>query len=234
MGKIWFAASGSGGCGKSSIALGLAETATCRGIKTLLLDAAGPYRTCDLYLGIQSLITLDLTDVLLNRLPLDSAIYPVQGFPGLSYACTSLFSCIRLDEFTSLILTLQGLYDLIMIDLPTGDLTLSPSLLKREDRLILLTRPDPFAIRACEKLYNQYRSVPSGICPVVNFEDRHLLRKHLQYTGETVAQLLDCPVLGQIRKSQDFFTLRANGESAVRLSILEQRQFGQMTDALLK
>ena len=233
MGRFWITASGSGGTGKSSVSVGLAMTASGRGIKTLLLDAAGPYRTCDLYLGIQGTITIDLTDVLLNRLDTHTALYDVPGFAGFSYACTSLFSIVRLDEFSTLLLLLQGLFDLIIIDLPTGGLTLNPSFLKPEDQLILLTRPDPIACRACEMLSGQFRSIPAGISPIINFDDGRLRRKHLQYSQDAVSQLLDLPILGVIPKDPDFFTLHADGERIPGMSGRERRLFETLCSALL-
>ncbi|MBQ8093879.1 MAG: AAA family ATPase [Clostridia bacterium] len=228
MGSIWITASGSGGTGKSSLSVALAATAARQGRKTLLLDAAGPWRTCDLYLGIQSLITLDLTDVMLNRLPIESAVYSIRGYSNFSYACTSLFNCIRLDEFSGLLLTLQGLYDLILIDLPTGEVTISPSFLKSEDRIILVTRPDPFALRACELLANQMHSYPAAVYPVINQQEHGLVRKRFQYTSETVSQILDCSVAGAIPRLPDFFTLRADGEKAALLSAKEQHMFSAL------
>lgn len=225
MGKIWMIASGSGGSGKSSIAVGLAQTAAGNGRKTLLLDTAGPFRTCDLFLGIQSVVTVDLTDVLVDHVQINAALYPVPGFPGLDYACTSLMSCVPLDDLSSLILALQGKYDLILLDLPTGSNPFSVSLMQREDRIVLVTRPDPFSLRPCESLFQQYRALPAEVFPVVNFEDHALIRKKVQYDANTMSLLLDCPVLGPIPRTSDFFTLKANGEGTASLSWKEQRIF---------
>ncbi len=232
MGKIWTIVSGSGGTGKSSIAVGLAQIAERSRVKTLLLDAAGQFRTCDLFLGIQNLVTVDLTDVMVEHVKMDTAIYQVPGFSFLSYACTSLVACVPLEELSSLILALQGKFDLIILDLPTGSKPFSGSLMKQEDRILLVTRPDPFSLRPCESLFQSYRSMPAEILPVVNLEDRTLIRRKLQYDTNTMSLLLDCPVLGPIPRMTDFFTQKANGEGATTLSWKEQRIFRQIYDEL--
>ncbi|MBQ9008151.1 MAG: AAA family ATPase [Clostridia bacterium] len=232
MGKIWTIASGSGGTGKSSIAVALAQIAAGDRKKTLLLDAAGPFRTCDLFLGIQSLVTVDLTDVLVDHVKMDSAIYSLPGSPFLSYACTSLVTCLPLDELSELILALQGKFDLIILDLPTGSDPFSASLMKGEDRILLVTRPDPFSLRPCEALMQNYRSMPAQIVPVVNLEDRALLRRKMQYDSDTMSLLLDSRVLGPVPRIPDFFTLKANGEEAASLSWKEQRIFRRIYEGL--
>ena len=81
MGKIWAVCSGSGGVGKTTLALALAIGAAQHGKRTILLDASGVSRSCDLLLGLESVITIDLGDVLSQQMDIAGAC------PGCSLCC---------------------------------------------------------------------------------------------------------------------------------------------------
>ncbi len=63
MAKIYAVCSGCGGVGKTMIALSLAVSAAKRGKRTILLDASGVSRACDLALGLENVVVLDMADV---------------------------------------------------------------------------------------------------------------------------------------------------------------------------
>ena len=63
MSRIWAVCSGSGGVGKTTIALALAVGAARAGRRVILLDASGAARSADLILGMESVMVLDLADV---------------------------------------------------------------------------------------------------------------------------------------------------------------------------
>jgi len=68
MAKIYAVCSGCGGVGKTMIALSLAVSAAKRGKRTILLDASGVSRACDLALGLENVVVLDMADVANRRL----------------------------------------------------------------------------------------------------------------------------------------------------------------------
>ena len=100
MGRIWSVCSGSGGVGKSMVALSLAVGAAKEGKRTILLDASGAARSCDLILGLESLISLDMMDVLGRQIELSSALYPVPNHPLLQFACASLYDTVSAGEMS--------------------------------------------------------------------------------------------------------------------------------------
>ena len=63
MAKIFAVCSGCGGVGKTTVALSLAVSAAKRGNRTILLDASGVSRACDLALGLENIVVLDMADV---------------------------------------------------------------------------------------------------------------------------------------------------------------------------
>ena len=90
MAKIYAVSSGKGGVGKSTIALSLAVAAAKRGKRTILLDASGISRSCDLALGMESVVVLDLADVCCQQISLESTLYQVPQYENLSFVCASL------------------------------------------------------------------------------------------------------------------------------------------------
>ena len=102
MAKMFAVSSGKGGVGKSMIALSLAISAAKRGRKTILLDASGVSRSCDLALGMESVVVLDLADVFCQQTSLESTLYKVPRYENLSFACASLYDDIPIGELNSI------------------------------------------------------------------------------------------------------------------------------------
>ena len=75
MAKIYAVCSGCGGVGKTMIALSLAVSAAKRGKRTILLDASGVSRACDLALGLENVVVLDMADVANRQAGLEAALY---------------------------------------------------------------------------------------------------------------------------------------------------------------
>ena len=106
MAKIYAVSSGKGGVGKSTIALSLAVAAAKRGKRTILLDASGISRSCDLALGMESVVVLDLADVCCQQTSLESTLYQVPQYENLSFVCASLYDNVPIGEFNSVLLAL--------------------------------------------------------------------------------------------------------------------------------
>ena len=102
MGKIWAVCSGSGGVGKSTLALSLAVGAAKAGKKTILLDASGISRSCDLTLGLESIVVLDMVDVIARQADIQAALYRVPRHDGLRFACASLHEGVPVSEISTI------------------------------------------------------------------------------------------------------------------------------------
>lgn len=75
MAKIFAVCSGCGGVGKTTVALSLAVSAAKRGKRTILLDASGVSRACDLALGLENIVVLDMADVANRQAGIEAALY---------------------------------------------------------------------------------------------------------------------------------------------------------------
>ncbi|MBR1710761.1 MAG: hypothetical protein IJ719_18375 [Clostridia bacterium] len=205
MGKTWIMTAGSGGIGKSSLTIAFAVIAARQG-KTLILDACGPCRACDLYMGMQNVVTLDLRDVLLHQIDLTSVIYPVPEHENLFYACVSLFRESRLEEVQGILLSLQEMFENVFLDISSSGMNWSLPVFTRRDRAVVLLRPDHVSFRGAEAIVTDARNRGVPAYPVINQMEKSLVRHGYQMNGTTVSQVLDCPVAGEIMRMPDFFT----------------------------
>ena len=215
MGRIWAVSSGNGGTGKSTIALALAAGAAKNGQNAILLDASGISRSCDLVLGLESIVVLDVLDVLREQAGIESALYPVPHYDHLRFACASLYDHnIAASEFASVVLALNSLCDVLVIDLPTGACGLGQSILRIEDELICVIRPDDASIRAAERLLAQLPT--SCRCSlVVNRMSKEKIRRSIHYTHESIQSMLDCPAIACIPEDSSIPIGEKQGRSAI-------------------
>lgn len=194
--RVFAVCSGSGGVGKSTLALALACEAASAGMQTILLDANGVSRSCDLMLGMESVVTTDLVDVLSGQAGLQHALYSVPQRDKLRLCCTSLLSNIPLNEFAGVLLALRSMCDVLVIDLPTGDPALVTGFFGGEDMRVFLARPDDSSLRATERMLMLTADEQAKSALVLCRVKRELIKKGFQYAEETAAQILDRPVIG--------------------------------------
>lgn len=219
MGKIWAVTSGNGGVGKSMISLALAAGAAKAGYETILLDASGICRSSDLVLGLESVIVLDMLDVLREQTHIESALYPVRQYEKLRLACASLYDDVHASDLSSIVLALNMLCDLLVIDLPTGQFDLGRGILREGDKQMVIVRPDDASIRAAERLIARIpRETPPAlheISLVINRISRERIRQNTHYTCEATQSMLDCTAIGCIPEDASIPASEKQGRAAI-------------------
>jgi len=233
MGKIWSVCSGSGGVGKSTIALSLAVAAAKEGHETILLDASGDARSCDLILGLESLVSLDMIDVLSRQTELDSALYAVPMRQHLKFACASLHDSMAAGEMCGIVLALNSMCDILVIDLPTGSPDAGKGIMRQGDERIVVTRPDAASMRSCEKLMMRCRGDLAGLSLIVNRMSREKGRKAFQYTLEAVENTLDRSALACIYEDSAIPAGEKNGKPAYECDSAVKGQLQTVIKTLL-
>ena len=214
MGKIWAVCSGSGGVGKSTVALALAAGAAKAGKKTILLDASGISRSCDLILGLESVVVLDMLDVISGQAEIASALYAVNRYDGLEFACASLYDEVPVSELASTIIALNSKCDVLVIDLPTGRAEIGRGVMCMDDCRLVVTRPDDASIRAAERLMMRVKDdVPSSV--VVNRISKTRNRRGTQHHSDVVQSILDCSVIGRIPEDPSIPASEQRGAAAI-------------------
>lgn len=217
MGKIWTVCSGSGGVGKTMIALAMSVGAAKAGKKTILLDASGAARSCDLILGMESMMTLDMGDVLSHQIRMETAIYPVAQYPNLYLACASVSEQVPVCELSGMILALHSLCDVLVIDMPTGQSFLGRGVMRAGDEYLFITRPDNPSIRSTERLILRTRdsgSVTSSRL-IINRIVRDRIKRKTQYPQSTVESLLDMPADACIPEDPSIPECEHNARAAI-------------------
>lgn len=233
MAKIFTVCSGCGGVGKTMIALSLAVSAAKRGKRTILLDASGVSRACDLALGLENVVVLDMTDVANRQAGIEAALYKAPKYENLRFACASLYDDVPTMELTGTLLALHSLCDILVMDCQTGHFALGRELLGQEDARIIVTRPDDISIRACERMMMKDRGGMEERWLVVNRAAAQRVRKRVQYDAKTVEMTLDCPLAGCIPEDDSIAACSQKGRIALECDGPARRALAQLADALL-
>lgn len=215
MGRIFTVSSGSGGVGKSMIALSIAVGAAKAGHQTILLDASGSARSCDLTLGLESVVTLDMMDIFRDQISISSALYSVPKHDRLRFGCASLYDCVSVSELTGIILALQTLCEVLVIDLPTGQFELGSGIMKSGDERLIVTRPDNASLRAAERLMQHVLRDQAGMSIVINRVSKDRIKRKTQYDQDTVQAVLDQVAIGCIPEDAAIYDAELRGKSAI-------------------
>ena len=234
MGKIWTVCSGSGGVGNTTVSLALAVGASMAGQKTILLDACGPSRSCDLALGLESIITLDIRDVLRNQIRIDTALYPVPKYNNLRLACASLNEQIPVSELSGMILALHSLCDILVVDMPTAQYALGRGIMRAGDERLFIVRPDNASIRSTERLMMHARNADAAANDlIINRMSREGIKRKTQYPQSTVENLLDLPAIACIPEDVGIQECECRGLSAIECRGAVRTALMGLTKALL-
>ncbi len=233
MAKMFAVSSGKGGVGKSMIALSLAISAAKQGRKTILLDASGVSRSCDLALGMESVVVLDLADVCCQQTSLESTLYKVPRYENLSFACASLYDDIPIGELNSILLALHSLCDVVVIDFPTGETAWTDGMLNENDCRLIVTTPDDASIRASERLMMRTTGGREQRWLIVNRSVPAYVRKDIQYDAKTVEMTLDCMLAGCVPEDDSIAFAALKGRSAIESGGPAQQALHQLMDTLL-
>ena len=123
MGKVIVVASGKGGTGKTTVVANLGAALAMEGQRTLVVDMDMGLRNLDLYLGLESNVVYDVSDVMNGVCRIKQALIKDKSFPGLYLMAASPK---RADgEITPLHMKvlcekLRGQFDYITVDGPAG------------------------------------------------------------------------------------------------------------------
>lgn len=233
MGRIFAVCSGSGGVGKSTIALSLAAGSEKKGNRTILLDASGIPRSCDLLLGMESVVSLDMMDVIENQVSISSALYPVPGRKNLQFACASLYESVPVSDLSGIVLALQTLCDVLVIDMPSGQTEPGAGIMKSGDERLIVTRPDDASIRAAERVIERIGVDQAGLSLVINRMSRERIKKKTQYDQDTVQNILDRIAVGCIPEDPAIYDAEKRGKPAIESDGPAKTAFQSMVKKLL-
>ena len=138
MAEVIAVTAGKGGMGKTALTAALAVALAVDGRRVLCIDCDDGRGDLDAYLGLEQLPDLTYPEVCRGIYPLDrSAVHP--KFPKLRFLAAPMGeNKVTQEEFAILLRQARQQFDYIFLDDPKFSVA---------DRWILITRPDPAAIR---------------------------------------------------------------------------------------
>ena len=203
MSTILSVLSGKGGVGKSTFTANLGIALASNGHSVVIVDTDIGLRSQDALLSVENSVIYDLIDTINGDCLLTQALLPVPGYPSLKLLPASQFARAKsLDpkKFRIILKTLEEEANFILIDGPAGvERGFRNILASGSHRTILLVTPDDLCIRDAERVL-QIMNAKKQDKPelVVNRLDSRLIRSGEMYSARTVADLLDCRLLGEI------------------------------------
>ncbi len=203
MSTVHLVVSGKGGVGKSTVSSGLGIALAASGRRVCILDTDIGLRGQDTMLGLQDQVIFDYLDVIRGTCELEDALLPFAGQDKLFLLCAPQFSRVKdvtPKDMSKLIKSLRRSFSDIIIDAPAGiEKGVRLSLKSDIDSACVIVTPDDLCIRDAERVIAllEERELPRPSV-IVNRLVPDLIEKGEMYTAETVAQVLECELLGAI------------------------------------
>ena len=203
-------ASGKGGVGKSSLSACLAVLLAQAGKNVVLIDADLGLRSQDLFLGVENSIVYDLVDAAEGVCTLDQALISVPSLPNLRLLPAAQFvraKDLRPGRLKKMLRLLRQSHHFILIDCPAGLERGLRNVLNADSNLqtLLVVTPDDLSVRDGERVIalTEEKGLPRPKL-LVNRLQNNLIYEHEMYSAQTVAELLDLPLLGEVPEDSIF------------------------------
>ena len=149
MGELIAVLSGKGGTGKTSVCAGIATALAEMGLRVLCIDCDVGLRNLDISLGLSQTGALSFLDVTQGGYSLDqAAVHPL--YPKLSFL-TAPVNCyvdgVDKTAFRAMLSKARMEYHYVFLDAPAGVEGGFQLAAQFADRVVLVTGPDPAAVR---------------------------------------------------------------------------------------
>lgn len=205
MGELIAVLSGKGGTGKTSVCAGVAAALASRGEQVLCIDCDIGLSNLDIALGISDLGALSFQDVCSGAYPLNQAARHPQ-FPNL-YFLTAPIGCCAADidtqRFGQLLMQARKAYDYIFMDAPAGIEAGFALAARFADRVLLITGPDPAAIRDAARAADVLEQMGKHNVRLVVNRLTKKLAASLNLTVDDIMDQAGLPLLGVVPEDPD-------------------------------
>lgn len=216
MGAVIAVLSGKGGTGKTSICAGLAVSLAAAGQRVLCLDLDMGLRNLDIALGLSQVPALPFTEVCAGAARLeDAARHP--DYPELRFLTAPVgrgFEALEESAFEALIEAARGAFDFCFLDAPAGVGTGFRLAAKAASRQILVTGPDPAALRDGARTGELLELIGKAEVRLVVNRVQPKLYAAMGMTVDDVMDLVGYPLLGLVPEDRNV-TLAAVHDKAL-------------------
>ena len=231
-------ASGKGGVGKSTLSANLAVLLAQAGRSTVLIDTDLGLRSQDLFLGLENSIVYDLVDVAEGKCLLSQALVDIPDLPNLRLLPAAQFARVKeLDprKLKKMISLLKKDHDFILIDCPAGLERGLRNVLNAGGKLetVVVVTPDDLCIRDAEQVISlvEGKDLPRPRL-LVNRLQQDLIHAGEMYSAETVANLLDVELLGEVPEDPAFCLAQLRHRLVIHFHCEAHRALERIADRL--
>ena len=221
MAKMISIVSGKGGVGKSTFTAALGAAMATGGCSVIIIDMDFGLRAQDILLSVENSIVFDLLDTVAGYCPPDQALIKIPDYPGLSLLPAAQFArakSLDMAKFRGVLKTIRDTSDFILIDCPAGlEKGFRNVLAARCDETVLMVTPDDLCIRDAERTLQVMEAKKTRRpCLVVNRLDAALIQSGEMPSAQSVADLLDLTLLGEIPEDPSVYRAVLNHRTYLR------------------
>jgi septum site-determining protein MinD len=200
MSQAWMIVSGKGGVGKSMVTSGLGIALSSMNMQCSCVDGDIGLRTLDLLFNMHNKVVYDVLDVAHKECKLKYALVNHNLHEGLSLLpAAQLGDVNEMDsgDACRIVKKLRKKVPYIFLDAPAGIGRGVKNLLPAVDHAILVTTADDVAIRDAERVISLLEEEGKGRpMLIVNRVIPEMVLDGDMYSPQTVAEVLDVPLLG--------------------------------------
>ena len=237
MSQSWMIASGKGGVGKSMIAAALGVALARRKLMCCCVDADIGLRNLDMLMGMQNKVVYDVLDVARGDCKLKYALIRHAQYDTLSLLPAAQLGTtgeMDAEDMTRIVKKLKKRVAYVLLDAPAGVERGFTNLISASDHTLLVTTPDDIAIRDAERviaLLNQHGKPRPML--VVNRVIPDMVSKGEMYSPQTVANVLDVPLLGYIPEDRAILSAVNRHQSFMELDCPARLAMERVTQRFL-
>lgn len=192
--------SGKGGVGKTTVCAALGRALARRRKRTLLVDADFGLNNLDVALGMESRVVYDIHDVAEGRCGLSAALL-TDDASGLKLLPSTRVDCGRLSKnvLASILARVDDDFDFVLIDCPAGIDEGFHRAVCAADEALVVTTPQPGAIRDADKVLTLLRTYPlNAVGVVVNRVRGDLVVEGKTLSADETADVLGHPAMAYV------------------------------------
>ena len=220
MGELIAILSGKGGTGKTSVCAGLATALADQGRKVLCIDCDIGLRNLDISLGMADVGTLSFLDVCSGGYGLDQAAkHP--AYEKLFFL-TAPMNCPadRVDraDFAQMLRHSREQFDYVLLDAPAGLDEGFRLASKFADRILLVTGPDPAAIRDAGRIGEVLELMGKDRVRLIVNRINKKIAASLDLTVDDIMDRAGLPLMGVVPEDANVVLAAAYGRPLLKIS----------------
>ena len=218
MGELIAVLSGKGGTGKTSLCAAMATALAKSGENVLCIDCDVGLRNLDISLGLTEYCGLSFEDVFREEYTLEQATrhpeYPQLAFLTAPANCAA--SDVDPEKFFALLTQAKAKFDYVFLDAPAGLDEGFRLAAKFADRLLLVTGPDPAAIRDAGRIGEVLELMGKDRVRLIVNRINKKIASNLDLTVDDIMDRAGLPLMGVVPEDANVVLAAAYGKPLLK------------------